>query len=203
MKAILALSLAMLVMSGCGQKQKADTQPGTAQSAYTDVIDSNRGYIVEGARFAAEGETGSFSIGDKFRLSPGTSSVLILREKESDATPGYILALQFPSFAPNTAVEYGTDPSMSQYWVIGLANGQRSYIRTGLVSGSLRFIKQAPSKINLGLNREIKDGVGDIEVALSNIAAEGFKVLASKKVAARFQLPLISLEEMARLMQPA
>jgi hypothetical protein len=64
-------------------------------------------------------------------------------------------------------------------------------------------VKQSPSKINLGLNREIKDGVGDIEIAVANIAAAGFTVNAAKKVAARFQLPLISLEEMAKLMQPA
>lgn len=203
MKAILALSLVMLVLAGCGQQQKTEGQPGTAQSAYTDVIDSNRGYIVEGARFAAEGEPATFSIGDKFRLAPGASSVLILREKESEATPGYILALQFPSFVPNSTVEYGADAAASQYWVIGLKDGKPSSLKTGLISGSLRFVKQAPSKINLGLNREIRDGVGDIEIAVANIAAPSFTVDAAKKVAARFQLPLLSLEEMAKLMQPA
>ncbi|MBL0175699.1 MAG: hypothetical protein IPP94_10610 [Ignavibacteria bacterium] len=203
MKAFFALSLAALLIAGCGKQQNAETQPGTAQSAYTDVIDSNRGYIIENAKFAAEGETAVFTIGDSFRLAAGTSSVLVLREKETEAAPGYILALQFPSFASNTSVEYGSDAATCQYWVVGLKDAKLSYVKTGLISGSLRFIKKAASTINLGLNRDIQDGVGDIEIALSNIAAPGVKVADSKKFAARFQLPLITLEEMAKIMQPA
>lgn len=203
MKALFALSMTILLLAGCAKREQSDAQAGATQSAYTDVIGSNRGYIVENAQFAAADDKALFTIGDKFALAAGSSSVLILREQESESRPGYILALQFPTFAPGTSKDYGTDPQAAQFWLLGTADKVSIVAQTGTVSGSVRFIKKAQSTIDLGLNREITDGVGDIEVVAAGISVEKLKFDTSKKFAARFQLPIITIEELAKINQPS
>ena len=203
MKVLIAVSFFALLLGGCAKQQKAEDQAGAAQSAYSDVLGSDRGYIVENAKFAVAGDESLFSIGNNFRLSAGASSVLILREKETEGRPGYILALQFPAFAAGTTKDYAGDVESAQYWAIGYVDGKSVVSQTGLISGSLRFVKTNPSNIDLGLNRDIMDGVGDIEIVVANIMAEGMKLEEVKKFAARFQLPMISLQEFAKITQPA
>jgi hypothetical protein len=199
-----ALSMLLLVLLvGCGKQKGADDQAGTAsQSAYSDVIDGKQGYFVEQAAFASASDPVMYSIGDKFKLTRGQSSVLIINLPASDQAAGCILALQFPSFAAGTTQDFNGDTVNAQFWLMGKGQEGAVMASTGLISGSVHFIKKAKSTLNLGLNREVLDGIGDIEIAVSNIVPGALKFAAEKKFAARFQLPIITLAEMSKITQP-
>lgn len=197
------LLLGMLCIAGCAKKDAADEQAGTAaQSAFTDVIDQKNGFIVENAAIAAPGAAAVYSEGDAFRLAAGTSSVLIIRGEAAGAKPGYLLALQFPAFAPGAVQEYGGDGSVAQFFLITKAGGTATYAASGLISGSIRFAKKEDAAIDIGLNREMQAGVGDIDVVVSNIAVGDTGFEPTKKFPAKFQLPIITLNELARVAKP-
>ena len=202
----LSLMFASIVLFclGCGKQHTADDQAGTAtQSAFTEIIDGKQGYIIEQAAFLTGNKPPVYSIGDKFKLSAGQSSVLIVTSQQNGEIPGTVLALQFPAFAAGTVQDFNGDTVNAQYWLLGKSDGKDVMISTGILSGSIRCIKKSKSALNLGLNRDILDGVGDIEIVVSNIKAGDLKFPTEKKYAARFQLPIISLSEIAKITQPS
>ena len=203
MKKSAALLLGLALLAGCGKKQAEDGQAGATQSAFTDVMDSKNGYIVENARLATADDNNAFVITGGCKLAAGTSSVMIIRGEGGDPSSTTILALEFPSFAAGSSLEFDGTQSHAQFWVVGKQKENPTAMPSGLISGSLRFIKKNPSKINLGLGRDLIDGVGDIEVVVANISVPGVKMDAVKKYAARFNLPFITLEEMVKINQPA
>lgn len=196
--------VAFALVAGCSKQQKTEDQAGTAsRSTYSEVIDSNQGYIIENASLAEANQIATFTIANQFQLVEGTTSVLIIRSNANDKGAETLLALQFPSFAEGTTSEFGGDSKIAQFWVIASSEKGKTARNSGLISGSLRFIKKAPSSITLGLNREMTDGIGDIEIVVANIEAPGLNIPVEKKYAARFKLPIISLKELVSLNQPA
>ncbi|MDH7515632.1 MAG: hypothetical protein QHI48_07155 [Bacteroidota bacterium] len=203
MKAHLALFLAALLLTGCSKQQRNEDQAGAAQASNMDVLAGDRGYIIENARFAGTGDAVLYRIGDGFKLTTGTSGILVIREQEREGSPGYILALQFPVFAAGTTKDYGDDPESAQFWLVTSGPGGQKVTRTGVISGSIRFVKKSPADLDLGLNRQITNGVGDVEIVVANIRGEGVATDATKKFNARFILPIVTLEEMAKISRPA
>ena len=74
--------------------------------------------------------------------------------------------------------------------------------RTGTVEGSLRLVKLAPAANSMGLSRDVQDGTGEMEIVVTGIENGGLNVPAEKKFAASYQLPIITLDELARINQP-
>lgn len=195
--AVIAVAVALL--AGCGKQQPASEQAGTvSQSGAVDVMDSRNGYIIENARFATADETPVYALDGRLALVEGTSSVLVIRQTIEGNAGVTILALQFPKFAVGTAVDYAGDEVSARFHVIG--TGAAAVHTTGaLVSGQLRFEKQSPSAVSLGLDRAVQQGEGEMEISVSGIDAGGLKVPASKKYAARYALPIITLAELAAM----
>lgn len=200
MRPVVLLTILLVGLVGCGKQKAADDQAGTAtQSAFTDVLDGKSGYIVEQAAFAEAGDQAEFSIGDQCKLKRGQSSILIINLPASEQTAGCVLALQFPAFSAGTTQDFNGDAVNARFWLKGTSTMEA----TGLVSGSIRCIKKGKSSLNLGLNRELLDGIGDIEMVVSKIVPGALKFPAEKKFAARFQLPMLAIGELAKINQPS
>jgi hypothetical protein len=200
MKAILPV-LVLFMFAGCAKKS-SEEQAGTAsRSAYSEVIDQNQGYVVEDARFAQDGDTAPLVMDGGLKLAKGTGSVVVIRGVGGDGA-STILALQIASFAPGSSVEYGGEAGSAQFWVAGTVGGSAVRKETGLVSGNIRMIKDEWSDLDLGLNRSIRRGVGDLEVVVANIDPAGLNLPREKKYAARFQLPIVTLDELVRISRP-
>ena len=197
------LGLCLLLVVGCGKKG-GDSQVGTAtQAGYSEVIGSSNGYIIQDAKMLTRAsDKVVLTLNGALKLGEGTSSVLVLRGANGDFTASTILALQFPTFAEGTVTEFDGSAASSLFYIYGTIDGAPVVKETGLISGSIRCGKTQPSSVNLGLNREIMDGVGDMEVLISNIQPGGFKYDAKRKYTAHFNLPIIKLSEMARLNTP-
>lgn len=204
MKQITTAVFLLLLLIGCTTKQDKEQQAGTAaRTTFAEVIDSQHGYIIESASIVVGNSPDAFAISQAVRLAPGKSSVLIVRTSPNDSSDETLLALQFPAFASGSAVEYTGKPEAAQFWIIGTKDGNKTAISTGLISGSLRFIKSGKSAANLGLNRELLEGTGEMEIVVSNISTGALKALPEKKYAAQFILPIITLEELMKINQPA
>ncbi len=200
---LFAIGLCLLLVVGC--KKGGDSQAGTAtQAGYSEVIGSTNGYIIQNAKIVIkQGEQVAVNLNDALKLGNGTTNVLVIRGTNSDNSASTILALQFPAFAEGTVTEFDGSASEAQFYIFGKLNGAPSVKETGLISGSVRCGKTQPSTVNLGLNRDIQDGVGDMEIMISNIQPGGFKYDAKRKYTAHFTLPMIKLDEMARLNMPS
>lgn len=214
MKSVLLLLLTVALLSACGSKQEGAEGTQTAQSEMTsegnqtgtatgsvsgEVIGSDMGYIVENAKIVKDPAGAVYSIKGVFLLGKGNSNVLIVKTG-SGATEW--LALQFPSFAEGTTMEYSAGDANSGFWIFGVKGKKEITNFTGAVVGTLRLLKKAPSTVNLGLNRDMMDGVGEMEIVVTGIQPDGLDIPAEKKYAARFTLPFISLAELAKMDQP-
>lgn len=196
--------LAILLLIGCGRKDKTDSQAGTASQAYSEVISSSSGYIIQNAKIIVNNtEPAIVNLNSALKLGNANTSVMVIRGSNVDNTASTILALQFPSFAEGTMTEFDGSAQSAQFIIYGMQNGSPVVKESGLISGSIRCVKTQPSTINLGLNREITDGTGTMEVLVSNIQPAGFNYVSSKKYNAQYTLPIIKLEELARLNVPS
>jgi hypothetical protein len=199
------LVLGILLIAGCGKKDTADQQAGNAaQSSYTEVMDQKNGFIVENAAIAGPGATAVYSEGEggAFQLAAGTSSVLIVQSAATDKQPGYLLALQYPAFAPGAVQEYGGEGSVARFFLITKDGAKLTYAASGLISGSVRFTKKEPATFELGLNREMQAGIGTMDVVVSAIAVGSTGFAPTKTFSATYQMPIITLNELARVKQP-
>lgn len=197
--------LALVLIVGCAkQDQKTDSQAGTAtQSSYTEVIGSNKGYIIENAKIVSDkNEQPAFTLNGALKLGNAKSSVLVIRGSNGDNSASTILALQFPAFAQGTTSEFDGSPETCHFVLYGIQDGKTVVQETGLVSGKVRFLDTRPSDLNLGLNRALMEGTGDMEILVSNIQPGTFHFEPSKKFAARYSLPIVKLEEIMRLSIP-
>ena len=216
MKSLLALLLAVTLLTACGSKKEGADATQTAQNMTTvdgaqtgtsagsvsgDVIGSDLGYIVENASIVTDPAAAVFSIKNTVLLGKGTTSVLVVRTKTEGGVTEF-LALQFPSFADGTSLEYMAGEGNSGFWLFGVKGKKEIMKATGSVQGTIRLLKKAPSTATLGLDRALMDGTGEIEVVVTGINPEGLDVTTEKKYAARFNLPIISLTELAKLNQP-
>ncbi len=193
-------ALTLLLLTGCGKQQPAAEQTATvSQSGTLDIMDAKNGYIVENAQFADASSEQAFAIDGRVALTEGTSSVLIIRQQSSADGGVTILALQFPSFATGSAIDYTGDAATARFHVIGKKDGADVYTTGALVSGQLRFTRKQPSSVTLGLDRTVHEGLGEMEISVSEIDGGGLSVPASKKYAAQFTLPIITLKELAAM----
>lgn len=192
-------------MVGCTKKnQQNESQVGTASASYSDVITSSSGYIIEDAKIIInKNDPVVVDLNNALKLGSGKTSVMIIRGTNSDNSANSILALQFPSFAQGAVAEFDGSPQLAQFVLYGNQNGQPVVKESGLISGSVRCVKTQPSTIDLGLNRQIMDGVGTMEVIVSNIQSAGFNFDSKKKYVAQYSLPMIKLGEFARLRTPS
>lgn len=202
-RAFLILSIVLLT-AGCGSKeQKSEDQRGSATSGVSaDIIGSDMGYIVEDATFADADAEAAFSIKGTMQLAPGPGSVLIIRSTSENGGTTQLLALAFPGFAEGTRIEYAPGDANGGYWIFGVSGETEVMKRTGRIAGSLRLVKKENAGNALGLNRDVQNGVGEIEVVVTGIESGGLPVEAEKKYAARFRLPIITLDELSRINQP-
>ncbi|MBE0642951.1 MAG: hypothetical protein IH600_02630 [Bacteroidetes bacterium] len=205
MKQILPL-LVLILLVACSSKQEDQNtqQTGTASGTMAgEVISADNGYIIENAGIAADNDAVAFSIKGVVKLKEATSQVMIVRTQSTDGNATEMLVLEFPSFAEGTALDYVAGSDKSTFWIFGLnADKQEIMRRTGAVEGNLRLVKLAPAQNSMGLNREVMDGTGEMEIVVSGIDNGGLAVPAEKKYAARYQLPIITLNELARINQP-
>jgi hypothetical protein len=217
MRSVFLLLFSMtLLLSACGGKQDGADDTQAAQHAMTEhgthagttagtlsgeVIGNDMGYIVEQARLGGDPSTAAFTIKNLVSISKGTNCVLIIRtETEGGATEW--LALEFPAFAEGTRMDYAAGEENAGFWIFGIKGEQKVMKQTGSVEGMIRLVKKSPSSTTLGLNRELLEGVGEMEIVVKGIEPEGLDVYSDKKYAARFTLPMITLDELARINQP-
>jgi hypothetical protein len=199
-----ALAICLLLFAACSKQEKGEDKVGTAMnSSFSEVIGSDGGYIIQNAQIAAEGEDAIYSIAGACKLVHGTSSVLIVHSKDDANNGNTILALQIPAFAPGTEQEYAGEPGSSIFFVYGLVDDTEWMNETGLVSGSLRFIAEEESDVNLGLNRSVMNGTGEMEIVVSAIDPGQLTIPMEKKYVARFELPMVTLEELVTINSPA
>lgn len=198
------LFLFVALISACSQENKqGEEQAGTATTSVSgEVISGNMGYIVENARFTGTDEQETFSIKGALELSPGDSQVLIIRTESAEGGFTELLALQFPSFAAGSRIEYTPGDDRSHFWVFGVDGDEDVMRRTGTIEGTVRFVKKEEADNSLGLSRKVINGVGEIEIVVTGIDNSGITVQAEKKYAARFRLPMITLDELSRINQP-
>lgn len=195
--------LVLLLTTGCQQKKQTAEQAGTAtESSFSEVIDHGQGYIIQNAKLADTSETPALVMSSGLRLASGTTSVLVIRGNSTDKSVESTLALQLDGFAPGSSIEYSGDRDKAQFWIAGKLEDRSIAHESGLISGSLRCIKDEWSDLDLGLNRALKEGIGDVEVVVANIDPAGLSHPNEKKYAARFQLPLITLAELIRITRP-
>lgn len=202
------LLLAFALAVGCSSKQQDQSQQPEAQSGTAsgtvsgEVITADNGYIVQNAALAGEGDKVAFSIKGMVKLKEATSQVLIVRTQSGNGATE-MLALEYPSFAEGTAMDFVAGSGKSGFWVFGVtANKQEVMQRTGTIEGGLRLVKMKPAGNSMGLNREVLDGTGEIEILVKGIDNGGLAIPVEKKYAARYQLPMITLDEFARINQP-
>ncbi len=201
-----SLLLVLVFFVACSPKQQDQKteQSGTATGAMAgEVIGADYGYIIENAAIAAEGDEVAFSIKGAVKLKKATSQVMIVRTQSTDGNTTEMLLLEFPSFAEGTTLDYANGNDKSSFWIFGMTEDKTEVMsRTGMIEGSLRLVKTAPAEISMGLSREVLDGTGEMEIVVTGIDNEGLAVPAEKKFAARYNLPIISLDELARINQP-
>lgn len=203
MRSLLLFLVVVMVTACSSREEKSDTQAGTAtETVSADVIGGDMGYIVENARLTPEGEQAELNIKGGMQLSSGESQVLVIRTQSEEGGFTEWLALQYPAFSTGARLEYAAGDDRTAFWVFGIAGDQEVIRRTGTVEGNIRFIKQEPAENSLGLNRNVTNGVGEIEVVVMGIDNADIPVQSEKKYAARFRLPIITLGELARINQP-
>ena len=203
------LILALFLTVGCGRTEQngndsqsgADEQTGSSAAMVSaDVIGSDMGYIVENARIVSDDAPAAYSIKGKVKLAEGTGQVLIVRTQTGGFTE--LLAVGFPEFVTGARFDVTAGTPDAGYWIFGI-NGEEEILRqTGMVEGTLRFVKRESAEDALGLSRDVENGVGEIEVVVTGIDNSGTAVEAEKKYAARYRLPFISIDELARINQP-
>lgn len=200
------LLLTLLVLTiGCGKKNQSDSQAGTAsQSNYTEVISSSSGYIIQNAKIVTDkNEQPSFTLNGALKLGASNTSVMVIRGANKDNSASTLLALQIPTFSEGAMTEFDGSAASAQFILFGNVDGQAKVHESGLISGSVRFIKMTPSSLNLGLNRALMEGTGEMEVIVSNIQPSSFSYDAQKKFIARYSLPMVKLDEIMRLSLPS
>jgi hypothetical protein len=204
MKQTFLILLIVAMATGCGSReQKNEVQSGDATAGISaDIIGSDMGYIVEDARFAPDDAEAAFSIKGMMKLTEGPGSVLIVRTSGGEGHTTQLLALALPGFAEGTRVEFTPDDGNAGYWIFGIHDGNEVLQRTGRIEGTLRLVKTEAAANNFGLDRDVQNGVGEIEVVVSGIESGGLPLDAEKKYAARFRLPIVTLDELARINQP-
>lgn len=204
---ILLLAFALLTACGSKQEEQVDTQDGAMTGAAEgtmsgEIITAGTGYIINNAGIAEEGEDAVFSIKGVMRLKEAPTQVLVVRT-QSVGGATEMLALEFPTFADGTALEYPGDQGNTSFWLFGINSAKEEIMaRTGDVRGSLRLIKTDVAENALGLTRDVTDGIGEMEIIVTGIDARGLDVQGEKKYAARYRLPMITLDEFARINQP-
>ncbi len=198
------LACALLLVAACSKQEKSEDKVGTAMNtSYSDVIGSDGGYIIENAKITGEGEDAVYKIANACKLSRGTSSVLIIHLKDASIAGGTILALQIPSFAEGSELEFAGEPGTSGFYAYGKANNVEIVKASGLISGKLRLTKKSESSVNLGLNRMLMNGLGEMEIIVANIDPGELNIDKEKKYAARYELPIVTLDEMIKMNTPA
>lgn len=207
---VCTLLAALAFFTACGSKQEEQTEgqdgamTGAAEGTLSgEIITAGTGYIISNAGIAEEGEDAAYSIKGAMRLKEAPTQVLVVRTQSADGAATEMLALEFPSFADGTALEYPGEAGRAAFWLFGI-NGAKEEImqRTGDVKGSLRLLKTDAAQSALGLSRDVTDGIGEMEIVVTGIDARGLGVPSEKKYAARYRLPLITLDEFARINQP-
>lgn len=203
MKYAAIVLMTVLMISCSSQEKKADEQAGSATETISgDVIGSDMGYIVENASLATADDEATFSIKGGLKMRPGTSQVLVVRTESASGGFTELLALEFPAFAEGTRMDYAGGNDKSNFWIFGVSDGQDIIRQTGTIDGSIRLVKTESSNNTLGLNRDVQLGVGEIEVVVTGIDNTDVPIEVEKKYAARFRLPMITLDELARINQP-
>jgi hypothetical protein len=198
------LICALTLMVACSKKEQSEERVGTAMnSAYSEVIGSQSGYIIENAQLAGADETPIFSLEKTCNLIRGTGSVMIIHTKDEKSSANTILALQFPVFTDGTELAYAGEPGSGGFFVYGYMGNEWLGKETGLISGTLRMMKKEASDINLGLNRDVMNGTGEMEIVVSGIDPAQLNVPKEKKYAARFELPIITLDELMKINTPS
>lgn len=203
---IFSVVLALVLLIGCGKKsENSDAQAGSAtQTGISEVLSATSGYIIEDARLIVkDNDPAVMNLSGALKLGAGKTSVMVIRGTSGDNSVSSILALQFPGFSAGTMAEFDGSSELAQFILYGMQNGQQVVKESGLISGSLRCVKTSPSTLNLGLNREIIEGSGTMEVIISNIQPGVFKYSSMKKYNAQFSFPIVKLGEMARLSTPS
>mgnify|MGYP000513047322 CR=1 FL=1 len=204
MKQAILFFVIVVMVAGCGsQEQKDEAQSGSATSGVSaDIIGSDMGYIVDNARFAPEDADAAFSIKGMMKLASGPGTVLIVRTSAGEGNATQMLALALPGFAEGTRVDFTPEDGNAGYWVFGIHEGGEVMTRTGRIEGTLRLVKTEDAVNSFGLSRDVQNGVGEIEIVVSDIDNGGLPLEAEKKYAARFRLPIVTLDELARINQP-
>ena len=205
---ILLLAFALFTACSSRQEEATDGQDpamtGTAEGTMSgEIITADNGYIIQNAGIAGEGDNAVFSIKGAMKLKEAPTQLLVVRTQTADGAATEMLVVEFPSFADGTALEIGDGNASGAFWIFGLTPDKTEIMkRTGEVAGTLRLIKTGEAENALGLGRAVSDGIGEMEVVVSGIDPAGLDVQTEKKYAARFRLPMLTLDEFARINQP-
>jgi len=203
------LLLAVVLFTACGSKQESQIEgqdgamTGAAEGTMSgEIITAGTGYIISNAGIAGDGDKSAYSIKGVLSLKEAPGQVLVVRT-QTDGGATEMLVLEFPAFADGTALEYPGEQGEAAFWIFGINPGKEEVMtRTGDVRGSLRLLKTDVAENALGLSREVRDGIGEMEIVVTGIDARGLDVPGEKKYAARYRLPMLTLDEFARINQP-
>lgn len=200
------LMLLLVLFTACTpkqQEQKAEPAGTAGGSISSELIGADNGYIVEHAAIASGNEEPTFSIKGAVGLKEAPSNVMIIRTQGLEGKATEMLVLQFQSFAEGTVVNYTSGSPVSAFWIFGTTPSKKEVMkRTGAIEGTVRLVKQQLAENSMGLNRQLQFGSGEMEIVVTGIESEGLDVPSEKKYAARYRLPMITLDEFARINQP-
>lgn len=200
------LLFVLVLLTACSskeQEQKAEPAGTAGRTISGEVIGANDGYIIEHAAIAAADVEPTFSIKGVVGLKEANANVMIVRTQGMEGKATEMLVLQFQSFAEGTLVTFAPGSPASGFWIFGTTAEKKEVMkRTGAIAGTVRLVKQQPAENSMGLNRRLRLGSGEMEIVVTGIESEGLDVPTEKKYAAQYRLPMITLDELARINQP-
>ncbi len=199
------LLIPLLLVIGCGKKQQqTNKEAGAAtQTGYAEIIDQDQGYIIENARVFVGDEPADAILDGVVKLVKAKSTVMVIRTSDEENNVATILVLQFPTFAEGAVTTYDGSEGPARFYVVGTGDNRGISTVSGVVSGELRFGKKESTELDLGLNRLVQAGTGSMEVVVSNIDNGGLSVPSEKKYTARYSLPIVTIDEIARITMPS
>lgn len=198
------LLLLFALLSGCNQKEKQSDEYSfdSGLSIDGEMLGADDGYIIENAGIADEGDPAAVTVEDLLPLHSATTNVLVVRTESRDGTSIQFLALEFPALDEGSVMEYQAGGRQATFRLFGHIDDETEIRNiTGSIEGTMRILRLRRLEQSMGLNREIIGATGDMEIVVSDIENQGLDVPKEKKYATRYRLPIITLDEFARINQ--
>jgi len=188
------IALPVLVLSMALSLAQAQTN-SVNHTGYTDVLDNTGGFILDNALLADEGRPDAKWL---FGVSPvveGNGSLMVIRTAGVDESEKLLLILQIPRYTEGSEVEFTGKSGEGRFYIVISTSDSDLVQEGGSFSGNVRLSRNISANTAPGSKNEFRQGVGDIDVLVSNIANGNHPTYVTKKYAAQYNLPIVPLEQ--------